>query len=1022
VIQAWRNRQRGRLGTNAAHDRALTPCCRRPSALKAASILIVLLSAIVSHAEKLPVREYTTADGLPSSQVTCDRKDSRGFLWFCTPEGLSRFDGYTFTNYKVDQGLPDRAVDDFLETRHGEYWVGTARGVALFNPKPSANAPMFTVYGKNETGRVNAFYEDVDGTVWIAADFGVFQLVPNGGVWSFRRVNPAKMPAGRPELFLGDHAGNLWIAFYQGDPGSQLWRRSPDGSTEVLADVFFHDNRIISLKEDQAGRIWVGTYKGLALMAPHPQPHGRFVEHVYSKWGHARTAGDVFQTSDGRLWVNAEGTREILTDAKGKVTFRMFDPKVGSFELEDSTGNLWFGNHKFVRNGFVSFGVEDGLKGGGIRSIFQGSDGELYVVTGVHSRYVHRLDGDHFTAVSPLVPGHGPDWEWGAGWGWGQINFQDHTGEWWIATGHTLMRYPKVKRLEDLGRTPPKKIYNMPEVFRLYEDSRGDVWIGSWVFSGRWQRSSEKFQRFFKTEPTAFREDRAANLWGGHWGGGLSRWRQGQLEWIIPPSVPTGSILSILLDHAGRIWVSTARAGLLRFDDPTAEHPTYRAYTTKDGLSSDDVRAVVEDHFGRIYFWTGTGVDRLDPDTGRVRHYSEADGLPDTGSDNNVAFCDKQGRLWFGLKGLSSLDPEPDRPSLAPPPIRIMKVRIRGIDYPVSELGETNLTGIELRHNENQIQIEFASLNFAPGDLIKYQYKLEGAESDWSTPSELRVVNYPSIPPGRYRFLVRAVNADGVVSPAAATVSWRILPPVWVRWWFLTICGLVALYILFMAYRYRVRQLLELERLRTRIATDLHDDIGASLTQIAIMTELVGKDCANVPAAEPLARIAEVSRDLVDSMSDIVWAINPQRDNLGDLAFRMQRFANDVLGAGVELDFQIPEEWGDTRLQADVRREVFLIFKEGINNIVKHSSCTHVQIRVSLEGTRLVMELEDDGEGFQPEESDGHGHGLASMSERARRLGGNLEVRSVPGKGTLLRLIVALGHAAKPQPATRHSA
>ena len=1020
MTQAWGNHRRT-FATIAAHSRALIPCCGRRSASKATSILIVLLSAIVSHGEKLPVRAYTTADGLPSSQVLCNRKDSHGFLWFCTLEGLSRFDGYTFTNYKVDQGLPDRAISDFLETRHGEYWVGTARGAALFNPKPSANAPMFTVYGKDQTGQFNAFYEDVDGTVWIAAQLGLFQLTPNGGTWSFRRLE-LPVVSGTPELFLRDHAGNLWIAFYT-NHGGELWRRNPDGSTGIFIDRFFlHGNRILSLTEDRQGRIWVGTYHGLALMAPHPQPHGHIVEHVYSNWGHRPEAGGVFEASDGRLWLNAEGTREIVTDAEGKVTFRMFDPKGGGFDLEDSAGNLWLGSHRMERNGFVSFGVEDGLKTADIRSIFQGSDGELYVVTGIHSRYIHRLDGDHFTAVSPLVPGHGPDWDWGAGWGWGQINFQDHTGEWWIATGTTLMRYPKVKRLEDLARTPPKKIYDIPRgVFRLYEDSRGNIWIGGWNFSGRWQRSSGQFQSVFPHEPTAFREDRAGNLWTGHWGSGLSRWRQDRLEWIIPDSVPTGSILSILLDHAGRIWAGTTRAGLLRFDDPAAEHPTYRAYSTKDGLSSNNVRAVVEDHFGRIYFWTGTGVDRLDPDTGSIRHYTEADGLSATGSDNNVAFCDKQGRLWFGFVGLSRIDPEPDRPS-APPPIRITKMRVRGVDYPVSELGETDLSGLELQPNENQIQIEFSSLNFAAGDLIKYQYKLEGAESDWSRLSDLRVVNYPRLPSGRYRFLVRAVNADGLVSPAPAIVSLRLLPPLWMRWWFLTAAALIIAYVVFLAYRYRVRHLLELERVRTRIATDLHDDVGASLTQIAIMSELVRKDCANVPAAEPLGRIAELSRDLIDSMSDIVWAINPQRDNLGDLAFRMQRFASDVLGAGIELDFQIPEEWGDMRLQPDVRREVFLIFKEGINNIVKHSACTHVQIRVIPEGSRLVMELEDDGEGFQPEESDGQGHGLASMAERARRLGGNLEVRSVPGKGTLLKLIVARDHAAKLQHTTRHSA
>jgi hypothetical protein len=246
-----------------------------------------------------------------------------------------------------------------------------------------------------------------------------------------------------------------------------------------------------------------------------------------------------------------------------------------------------------------------------------------------------------------------------------------------------------------------------------------------------------------------------------------------------------------------------------------------------------------------------------------------------------------------------------------------------------------------LRHNENQIQIEFASLNFTAGDLIKYQYKLEGAESDWSSPSDLRAVNYPDVPPGRYRFLVRAVNADGMMS-AATAVSWRILPPIWLRWWVLTISGAIASYVIFVAYRYRVRQLLELERVRTRIATDLHDDIGSNLTQIAIMSEVVRQQQHDGSAAEPLERIADLSRELVDSMSDIVWAINPKRDHLGDLAQRMRRFVSDVLeGANINVLFHTPAEWATTTLNSDLRREFFLVFKESINNVIRHADCDY---------------------------------------------------------------------------------
>jgi ligand-binding sensor domain-containing protein/two-component sensor histidine kinase len=983
----------------------------RPSV---AAIVWILLLLCTAQAKKLPVRVYTTADGLPSNQISCNHKDSHGFLWFCTPEGLSRFDGYTFTNYGVDQGLPDRVVTDFLETKHGEYWVGTVRGVARFDPKPGANAPLFTVYGKGQTGAVNALQEDAHGTVWIACAAGLFQLVPEGSSWSLRRP---ELPVRKmlPEVFLADRDGNLWIAWYSSAGGSELLRVRGDGRNDIFTNSFLTDhNRITALTQDSHGRIWLSSYRGLGLLAPDPEPSGPFIQSIYTNLNRPTPeVGPVFQSSDGRLWVGGKGTWEIVTDPRGQIQFRMFDPSGTGFSLEDLEGNLWLGNKKIARTGFVSFGLSDGLKAEDIRSVFEGSDGELYVVSGIHGRYLHRFDGDHFTGVSPLVPGHDPDWDWGTSWGWGQINFQDHTGAWWIATGSNLLRYPKVKRLEDLGRTPPEKVYNdLDAVFRLFEDSRGDVWVGSWHGSARWERSSGEMRPSVQIEPTAFREDRAGNLWIGRWLGGLSRYRNGHDEWIIPPDDPGGTIFALFLDHAGRLWAGTTRRGLLRIDDPTADHPEIRVYNTHEGLSSNDVRAITEDHFGRIYFWTGRGVDRLNPDTGTIRHYTEADGLITTGADNNVAMCDRQGRLWFGLNGLSRLDPEPDRPP-QPPPIRITKLKIRGVDYPVSELGETNLSGFELQPNENQIQIEFASLNFALGDVIRYQYKFDGVDPDWSPATDSRSVNFPRLPSGRYRFRVRAVNADGLVSATPAVISMRLLPPIWTRWWFVLTALSLATYAVFLVYRYRVRHLLELERVRTRIATDLHDDIGSSLTQIAIMSEVARKQSDHQSADEPLVHIANLSRELVDSMSDIVWAINPKRDHLVDLTQRMRRFVNDVLeAADIEVTFTAPQHASDTALSADVRREVFLIFKESVNNIVRHAQCRHVEVLVDLRSDELLVELRDDGLGFQVHETTNHGHGLVSMRERALRLGGELDVGSESGKGTTLRLTVPLGRSA----------
>jgi signal transduction histidine kinase len=256
------------------------------------------------------------------------------------------------------------------------------------------------------------------------------------------------------------------------------------------------------------------------------------------------------------------------------------------------------------------------------------------------------------------------------------------------------------------------------------------------------------------------------------------------------------------------------------------------------------------------------------------------------------------------------------------------------------------------------------------------------------------------------------VRPDGAVSPTPAVVTFEVLPPFYRSWWFLsTAAGLVTGLGLF-AYRLRVDQLLRVERVRARIATDLHDDIGASLSQIAIQAEVarrsLGPPDTNPEAAAPLARIAETSRGLVDAMSDIVWAINPEVDTLGNLVHRMRRFVEDTLGGGETIvTFTTPEVSHDLRVGADVRREVFLILKESVTNIAKHAAARTVAIDFLLERRRLRLDVVDDGRGFDPNAGT-DGNGVASMRRRVAALGGRLEIDSAPGRGTTIRLEVDL--------------
>jgi signal transduction histidine kinase len=295
-----------------------------------------------------------------------------------------------------------------------------------------------------------------------------------------------------------------------------------------------------------------------------------------------------------------------------------------------------------------------------------------------------------------------------------------------------------------------------------------------------------------------------------------------------------------------------------------------------------------------------------------------------------------------------------------------------------------------------------------PGESLRYQYRLEGADADWSASTGARTITYAKLSPGRYRFLVRAVNSVGVLSPRPASVSFKILSPVWQRWWFIAMAGALAGALAYAFYRYRVAQLLALERVRTRIAADLHDDIGSSLSQISVLSEVVRNQLGEQEArvTKNLSLINRVSQEALDSMSDIVWAINPQQDHLSDLVRRMRRVASEALPAcNIEFTLNAPAPGLDLKLGADIRRQVFLMFKETINNLVRHSKCTQASIDLRIEGTSLALTVTDNGKGFEPDQVN-EGNGLISLHRRARSLGGETVVLSRKGEGATVMIKV----------------
>jgi ligand-binding sensor domain-containing protein/two-component sensor histidine kinase len=1011
-------------------------------------LVLLLLSAALGLAERLPLKIYTAADGLAHNSVNRIVRDSRGYLWFATSEGLSRFDGYEFHNYGRADGLPNRLVNDVLETRAGELWVATGNGLCRFAPKEKG-PKRFRVYrarSGNGAAFINVLLQDRLGRIWCGTEGGLFQL---------QLLDPhsepifKKVDLGMPRQAFGDQGVSALLEDWHGDlwigAGSGLYRQFSAGGIEsYTTQNGLPENRITALLEDQHHRLWAGTNEGLCKLISRVVPGRHLVEAVFGARDGlgADSIKELLQLSDGTLCV---GTKIGLSVAAadhlaGSALFTTYTsanglPASGVEALaQDMAGNLWIGTDgsgvaKLVWKGFLTYTANDGLAGTQIDSLFEAAAGSLCVISrrGSTDLYVNEFDGGRFRATRVNLPAGTRLVNWGAR---SQSVVHDRQGDWWIGTGDGLFLFRRLSKISDLASQRPIARYTERDglptgpIVSVFEDSSGTLWVSS---AGQrnglfqWSRQDDAFHSFSTAPPwlvtsgiSLFAQDGSGPIWMGPLPlgtaiAGIARFRGVAMERLDGgDGIHSGGVRALYFDSHRRLWIGTNQGGVLRVEQPQAEQPVFRRYTTAQGLSSDLILSLTEDSEGRIYAGHGSGVDRLDIATGQVKKYSSADGLAP--GEVHASFRDRHGALWFGTSaGLSRLQPAPLLPS-APPPVVITSLRVGGVEQPSSELGETELSGLEYQPNQNDIEVRFVGLGFAPGDALRYQYKLEGADSDWSQPSSQRTVNYANLSPDSYRFLVRAINSEGLPSPRPATIAFQILPPLWRRWWFQLLLAGALCAAIYWLHRYRVSRLLELERVRTRIATDLHDDIGSSLSQIAILSEVANRqvDPANTTLAEPLTDIAVISRELVDSMSDIVWAIDPERDRLGDLVYRMRRFASDVFSSrDIRLRFVSPPKDQNVPMGADLRRQIFLIFKEAVHNVLRHASATEVSIEFHVEHAWLHLNIFDNGQGFdvaaQPD-----GHGLRSIRERTWTAGGEIEINSNPS-GTRLVLRVPVG-------------
>ena len=979
-------------------------------------LLVTLLTAAGAEARRLPIQVYSVAQGLPRNTSMCLVPDPNGLLWLCTSEGLVRFDGSEFRTFDTQQGLPSRIVLDFLVSNQGGYWVLTSAGLCRLPPGAKAGDPcrLLASASRGEEYNTDSLVETPDGSLWMATSRALYRVNKHQKV---ERI----LASSNGELFETVGRGPGGSVLMSTDRGVYVWDGNSARKLKTGASPTCGFGVINYAGENE---VWISSSCGLFRLAGSLAGGDLRAESAPLAGSEHEAHTSVIRRRDGTWWL-ASGPNLVRAEMRPDgtlVTAARFGAEEGVPHqwidqlAEDSQGNLWgstegLGIFRVAPTGFQAYYENDGLGSARISSVFEDLAGDLCVTTTVERSarppsHLKVKRGDIFEAVDiRTAPGFQP---WG--WGWNQFGLQAHDGEWWFPNENGLYRYANAAMPGDLNGRTPSQVFDRDEggaldgVFRVFEDSRGDIWFSlvSQHQLIRWERASGHFHRWSAAEgwppegiATVIREASSGTIWIGTFRE-ILRLRGGRVEEVhVAPREDLTVVRDLHIDRAGRVWVATANTGLYRIDDPEAAAPRVRHYTAREGLSSVSVRSLTEDNAGFIYVGTVRGVDRIDPrapvEGGNVRHYTAADGLPD--AEQNVAMRDRRGHLWFGtLHGLAEFDPSIDVP-LPPSRVYIRRVRVRGEEIPLPWAGTSHLA-LDLAPHKNQIEIEFAAADLRAASSLRYQYRLEGVDADWSAPSTRFSVNYASLPPGTRSFAVRAVGPSGEIGESVAGVTLSLAAPLWKRWWFLASAGLVTGFFAYWLYNYRVQHLLAMERLRTHIATDLHDDIGASLTQISLLSEVGQRDVSR----NVLAEIAQISRDLGREMADIVWAVSPRHDRFDALAHRMRGFAEDALPDG-ELTFDTTGLPGDLSVPIEYRRPVFLVFKEAVNNVARHSEATHLTVRLAVTDGVLRMAVEDDGIGFDSAEL-ADGEGLSSIRRRMKNLGGKAEWQTAHGRGT----------------------
>ncbi len=952
--------------------------------------LVSFLPLPAAQVFQYTARVWHTDSGLPHNTVRAVLQTQDGYLWVGTQKGLARFDGVRFTvfvpestpqiqsafitalaespdgtlwigtqdggltAYKEGQfqlinwksGLASDAVRCLLVSRDGTLWVGTTNGIS--RRINGAWSRLATENGLSHNA-VRALHEDRAGTIWIAADQwlnryrdGVIEVYPI----------PREIIYGAIRTICEDREGTVWVGANSG-----LFRLKEGEVTRYTVSDGLLDNFVGTLHEDRQGVLWVGSYSGLNRVV-----NGRLVSEVDSAWAY-EVVHAVTEDQEGNLWV---GTKDGLK----RLNTRMFT----SYTRQDGLGHHNATTVYEDREGRLVFGTW----GGGL-SLFK--DGRIQRL-----RFPKEAIGPSLV-LSMHQSRDGRLW---VGTDYDAGLFEIHDGK--------INRHTKETWLKD------------PAVRTIHEGADGTLWLGTG--SALYRVKAGRPERFTTADGLAgntiriVSRDRKNNVWVGT-SEGLSRWHAGKfLSFTVEDGLPHNTVTSIYADEENTLWLGTIGGGICRYKDGH-----FVGLTTRQGLFSDDVFEILEDDLGFLWLSSNNGIFRV----AKQNLNNVADGVE--GKINNIAFgkgdgllsleCNsvskpsawkaRDGRLWFATaKGVVVVDPRNEvELNQKPPPVKIERV--------LADKHEIVLASeVRVPPGRGELEFHYTALSFKHPEKNRFRYQLEGVDSDWVEAETRRVALYNNLQPGTYRFKVIASNSDSFWNETGAALAIVVMPHYWQTWWFKLAISSAFAAVLGILYHLRLARLQEIERLRLRIAADLHDEVGSNLGSISLLScKVQSEGSLSGEQERDLESIHRITTQTAHAIRDIVWFIHPEYDTLQDLLMRMKDAAGALL-VSMDYHWSGPQEDLSRKLPVDFRQNMFLMYKEILTNIAKHSRATEARIRLSLDNGLWVLEVQDNGRGFDAAASH-QGNGLKNLRRRAEKLRGRLDIASMPGKGTTIR-------------------